>query len=96
MSKPAADTRRSDAQWRRAHRAIDRAIDNIDSEIGKLYDKVSRLDWVAPDAVRELLLVRLTDLLLKRMVDRAIQPGDETLKLGNALADYRDTQWHLR
>jgi hypothetical protein len=89
-------TLRSAAQWRRAHRAIDRAIDNIDSEIGKLHDKVSRLELVAPNAVRELLLLRLADLLLKRMVDRAIQPGDETLKLGNALADYRDSQWHLR
>jgi hypothetical protein len=89
-------TLRSDAQWRRAQHATDRAVNNIDSEIGKLHDKVSRLECVAPDAVRELLLLRLADLLLKRMVDRAGLPGPETLKLGNALADYRDSQWHLR
>jgi hypothetical protein len=89
-------TERSDAQWRRARRVIDQAVNNIESEIGKLAHKVSKLEAVAPDAVCELLLLHLADLLLERIVDRAVQPGEETLKLGNALADYRDSQWHLR
>ena len=96
MSKEGAHSRCFQREKAVAHRAIDRAVNNIDSEINRLFEKVSKLELFAPSVVSELLLMELVDMLSKRLVDRAIQPGDETLKLGNALADYRDSQWHLR
>ena len=41
-------TDRHDAQFRRARQAVDRTASNIDAEIGKLFDKVSKLEASLP------------------------------------------------
>jgi hypothetical protein len=85
-----------DAQFRRASRAVDRTVSDVAAEIDELYNKVDRLEAVAPDTVREWFLSGLVGVLLERVVDKISQPGDATLKLSNALADYRDSQWEER
>lgn len=89
-------TDRHDAQFRRARQAVDRTASNIDAEIGKLFDKVSKLEAVAPDNLRERLLLRLTDVLLKRVVDpiRLSFREESLVRLSSALADYRKSNPH--
>ena len=86
-------TDRDDAHSRRAHEAVDQTASNVAAEIDKLFRKVIKSD-VAPDVIREWLLLRLTHVLLDQVVDQIHYSfREESLfRLSNALADYR----HLR
>jgi hypothetical protein len=86
---------RPDAQSRRAHQAVDQTASNVAAEIDKLFHKVIKLD-VAPDVIREWLLLRLTHVLLEQVVDQIHYSFREEslVKLSNALADYRDSNPH--
>jgi hypothetical protein len=81
-----------DAQSRRAHQDVDQTVSNVVAEIDKLFRKVIKLD-IAPDVIREWLLLRLTHVLLDQVVDQIHYSfREESLfKLSNALADYRDS-----
>jgi hypothetical protein len=87
-----AMTDRDDAHSRRAHEAVDQTASNVAAEIGKLFRKVIKSD-VAPDVIREWLLLRLTHVLLDQVVDQIHYSfREESLfRLSNALADYRDS-----
>ena len=85
-------TDRDDAHSRRAHEAVDQTASNVAAEIDKLFRKVIKSD-VAPDVIREWLLLRLTHVLLDQVVDQIHYSfREESLfRLSNALADYRNS-----
>jgi len=85
-------TDRDDAHSRRVHEAVDQTASNVAAEIGKLFRKVIKSD-VAPNVIREWLLLRLTHVLLDQVVDQIHYSfREESLfRLSNALADYRDS-----
>jgi hypothetical protein len=75
----------------RADRAIDEAAADIAGALNKLMDKIYAMPDVAPDYAIERLLLHLAGDLAS-LVNKVAQPGSATLRLSNALADYRDSR----
>ena len=76
-----AMTDRDDAHSRRAHEAVDQTASNVAAEIDKLFRKVIKSD-VAPDVIREWLLLRLTHVLLDQVVDQITIPSGRSHSSG--------------
>ena len=84
--------KRKEAEFDRANRAIDKTAAAIIAHINKLLDRPT--DVVARDYLIEGLLHALvSDHDLAAIIDRMSMPGSATLKLSNALLDYRDSRW---
>ena len=87
----------NDRQFRAADAAIDRTVAGFVHGIDELLI-FYREGPVAPSYIVEGVLLKLCDELTK-LVDKekfAETLGPATMKLSNALADYRDSQWHER
>ena len=79
--------------FEKADAAVDRAVRNIAGEIEKLFNR--DFGEVADYDVQDALLLKLVDMLINRVVDKRYipgSPGPATLRLSNALHDYRDSQ----
>jgi hypothetical protein len=84
----------ADRQFEQMRREVDKTSDTIMRAIERLLARTSRLDWVARDVVVErLFLTLLHKHDFVRLLDRMVQPGPSTIRLSNALHDYRDSQW---
>jgi hypothetical protein len=85
-------------QFDRADREIDRAASIIAGSVNELLDKVGAdMPAVALDyAVERLLLALVREHDILSALEGMAQPGDATLRLSNALADYRDSRWQDR
>jgi hypothetical protein len=85
-------------QFDSANREIDKTAAAIAGSVKKLLDKIAHnMPEVARDYAVERLLLRLLhehDMLA--ILDGIAQPGSATLKLSNALADYRDSRFRDR
>jgi hypothetical protein len=83
--------------FEKANVAVDRTARKISAEIEELFNRDFG-EQVALDYVQEALLRELTDVLLNLVVDKRYTPGiprPATLRLSNALHDYRDS-WRER
>ena len=87
-------SKRAELQFERADRAIDKTAQAIADEIDKLLTRGERWDAVARAYLLERLFLRLTgEHDLAGILDSLSMPGDATLKLSNALADYRNSRF---
>jgi hypothetical protein len=82
----------ADQQFEQAWREVDKASEGIMRVIERLLDRTGRL--MARDVVVErLFLTLLHEHDFVRLLDRMAQPGPSTIRLSNALHDYRGSQW---
>ena len=87
------NAREVDRQFEQARHEVDKASDTIMRAIERLLARTTRLDGVARDFVVERpLLALLHEHDFVSLLDRMGQPGPSTIRLGNALHDYRDSQ----
>ncbi len=78
--------------FEKADAAVDRTTRKIAAEIEKLFKR--DFGEVADYNVQDALLLKLVDVLLNLVVDKRYIPGipgPATLRLSNALHDYRDS-----
>jgi hypothetical protein len=84
----------TDRQFEQADAAATRAVTTFVSAIDRM---MGRWEDVAPQDILEHVLLLLCDELTKRIDRDCLSPLDDaTLKLSNALADYRDSRWEER
>jgi hypothetical protein len=81
--------RKEKAEFDRADRLVDQAVQAIVARISNTAAKAST-DNVAYSYVIERLIARLADELAVIIDNDACLEGDTTLRLSNALADFRD------
>jgi hypothetical protein len=87
-------------QFERANRAVTRAAAAIERTIATLLSRTNPLDAVAPTYVVERLIAELMERNPKALdflntVGFGGKPGKATLRLANALMDWRDA-WEER
>ena len=88
-------TDKHDAEFAKANRAVDRTAARIAAEIHKLLDKP--FEVVSRDyRLEQLLLAVANDLSAIIDDDPMFHAGPATLKLSNALLDYRDSRFEHR
>jgi hypothetical protein len=82
-------------QFRKADLAIERSVTEF---IRTIEQMTGRWDVVAPTYIVEGVLLKLCEELTKLIDDPHLigHLGSATLKLSNALADYRDSRWEDR
>lgn len=85
----------TDRHFREAEAAIGRAVSAFMSAIDRIEERADR-DGVSFQLVEEVMLLKLCKDLIKRLDTRRTNIPPATLKLSNALADYRDTRWEER
>jgi len=90
---------RSTEQFRAAEAAVQKTVRGVRRRLENIFDECAG-EWpgVAPSYILEVALVELCDEMIlladdPRLVERA---GPATLKLSNALADFRDSGWFER
>jgi hypothetical protein len=83
---------RTERQFQKADAAVDQAVAAFMSEIEPMLGK---WEAVAPQYILEHVLLALCTEV-SRLVDESKIDGPDTLKLSNALADYRDSRWEDR
>ena len=90
---------RSIEQFRAAEAAVEQAVRGFRRRLENIFDQ-SAGEWpgIAPSYILEAALLKLCDEMIlladdPRLVDRV---GPATLKLSNALADFRDSGWFER
>ena len=83
---------RTERQFQEADAALEGAVTTFMSEIEPMLGK---WEAVAPAYIVERLMLALCTEMSK-LIDESKIEGPETLKLSNALADYRDTRWEER
>jgi hypothetical protein len=87
-----------DKEFAQVDREIARAANEIMARVERMFDRISSIapgvhhDYVA----REFLTTLIRDHDLEKLLHRVSQPGDATIKLSNALLDYRDSRWEDR
>ena len=84
---------RADLEFAKASRAVDKTTATIAANINELLNKP--YEAVARDWLVQCLLIRLADHHAA-LVDQMTKPGPDTLKLSNALLDYRDARFEDR
>ena len=78
-----------------ADEQIDKAAADIARTLDRLLSRTVRLDDVAQDYVVEMMLFELVKLVV-RFADKRVDPGSATIRLSNALLDYRDALFRER
>jgi hypothetical protein len=82
----------TEQQFQKAAAAVDQAVATF---IGKIESMLGKWDAVAPAYIVERMALAMCAEMSK-LVDDSKSAGPVTLKLSNALADYRDSQWEDR